>query len=294
MQNKLGCAKGFLLLVTQLAAGSVLAEIAVGIFASPSQAASLALSQASIEFNNFSHQPLSVQTLTDTNTLAIAPDGSSTNALATAEATFVNNPVFAYNSSLSTAAGEGTNYLGLAKSESQVIGNFSLEPGQTFSFDFAANLNLHTSIDDVTTEIASSYGELKFFLVDSKEPTTIYDSFVVSGKLTTPGDNDFLNFQNGDSITFNQNPFTAFGGTQEDASTSFSGGLKHSFDNSTSVTLIETKTTQAGVQAGVQAVPEEANALASLLLFGFMGFQYTRKKHVAIATGKAEIAKPSI
>lgn len=277
--GKFRFAKSFLLLVTPLVTGSALAEIAVCIAASPSQAASLALSQTSLEFNNFSLSPVAVQTSTNTDTLAIAGTGSSTTADAQAEATFVVAPPSAFNSSLSKAVGQGSSYLGLAQSGAQVVGNFFIEAGQTFSFDFAAALNITTSIDNPSSEGASATGILLFFLTNST-PTTIYDFLVLSGNLISPGENDVPDLRKSNNITLNESSFaTTLSGTQAVALASIKGSLLRRFESSTSLKLIEVKANQVRVQT-----PEPDNKLALLFFLGFISVSYkVRTKYCSAA-----------
>ena len=283
MVKKLGLAKRFLLLVTPILTGSALAQLALGIAASPSLAATIAFSKATEEIDNFSHNPLDVSTLTDTYTNTIATSGQVI-AEADAEADFLTNPSkppYAYSSSFSTANGEGSNYSGVAQSLAEVIGyNFLVGNGETFSLDFKAILDLETSIDNPASEGASADGNLSLQLYDStNRDNWIYlDSFTLSGNLTTLGDGDSLDYYKSASITFNPSGSSfdnSFGGTQEFADASVQGSFSRTFDSSTYLTLVEVKTNQATVQ-----VPEPSSTLG-LLFFGLIGVGYrVRRKHL--------------
>ncbi len=271
MQGKLRFNSHFLLLAPRLVAGSALAELAVLTIATcSSHAATLASSQATLEFSNFNTNPLSTQTLVEANTSTNAEPGSSTIAEAQAEAYFIEELASSFNSSLSQTAGEGSNYLGIAESQAEVIGNFFIEAGQTFSFDFTANFDLNTSIDDSSFENASASGDLAFFLVDTQQPSNIYDYFIISGNLTTPGNNDFLNSQSSENLTFNINSSqTDFAGTEEFGSSAVEGLLESYFEQPTSITLIKSTANYASVP-----VPESNNTISLLLFLGFMGVRY--------------------
>ena len=282
MVNKLGFAKRFLLLVTPLVTSSAIAQFAVGIAASPSLAATLASSEASFNIDNFSHNPLDVFTLADTDTSTITTSAQVT-AEADAFATFINNPSespYASNSSFSRANGEGSNYyLGQAQSLAGVIGyNFLVGDGETFSFDFDGFLRLETSIDNLKSESANAAGELSFNLYDSTDSNNMMflDSFTISSNLTTPGDGDFLDSQVSNNITLTSDSEpTSFGGTQESASALVEGQFSRYFANSTDLTLIEVKTNEASV-----TVPEPSSTLG-LLLFCLIGVGYkVRRKHL--------------
>jgi PEP-CTERM motif len=251
--------KRFLLLLTPWIATSVLA-------ASPSQAASLALSEGALEFTRFSQSPLETVTDTDTNTIAIENDGRA-NASANAAATFIVAPATASNSSLSRAFGEGINFLGLGESEATVIGSFGVDAGTPFSFDFRADLTVATSIDNPQAENARAVGDITLALVDTASNTTI-DFFTLTGNLTTLGDDDFIAYQKSDNIALS-NPVTTseFGENQEFATASIQGSLQRSFTNNTNLTLIEVKRNQARVTS----VPEPSTCLALLFSCGVIG-----------------------
>lgn len=238
MKNKLGVTKRFLLLAAHLAASSVLAEAAVVMTDSPSQAAALGAAQSILDFNNFSQSPLQ-------NTSSTPID------------------VDALDSSAS----------GVVPNQVQTVGSFLVEAGQSFSFDFTANLNLQTSVDDLTTETANAPGFASFFLVDSVTPNTIYDSFVIYGNLTTPGSSDYLDIRKTDNIRVGGSSNTDFEGTQETASVNAYGSFSRSFDESTQVTLVKASSDSESVP-----VPEATNMLASVLLLGFLGWKHKARK----------------
>lgn len=239
MGNTLKLTNRFLSFVTHLAASSVLAKIAVGIVALPSQAASLGFSQATLNFNGFSHAPQASQ--------SIATDA---------------------------AVNASSNYSGIEPNQAQVIGNFLVEEGQDFSFGFNANLGLQTSVDDLATETATTKGSVGFFLVDTANPQVIYDHFVVFGNLTTPGTKDYLSFNKSDSVTVTGGSNTDFEEPQELAAINAFGSYKRNFANSTSVTLIEANNSDKGSVA----VPEATNTLGSLLFLGLTTMMYQARK----------------
>src|SRR5690242_9261797 len=135
-----------LMLVTPIAAG-------VSLAASPSQASTLAYSGSEFEFYNFSHNPDTVSTLANTNT-DVFSHGGSISALANAKANFKVNPALAFNYSVAQAFGENQDYVGLAQSDAQVIGNFLVDAGNSFSFDFTGSLEMATAIDNPVGESA--------------------------------------------------------------------------------------------------------------------------------------------
>ncbi|MBD0262294.1 MAG: hypothetical protein ICV78_06060 [Tolypothrix sp. Co-bin9] len=256
MKQYLSFTKRCLLLIAPAIASSMLAT-------SPSQAATFAFSQGVLEFTGFSQSPSSVGTGTRTNTLTIARDGMA-NALANAAATFIVAPPTASNLSLSVARGEGRDYLGLAESEATVIGNFVVDAGKSFSFDFNANLNLQSAVDNPLAENARATGDISWALIAND---SIIDSFSLMGTLITPGDSDFIVAEESGNVTLsNSLPNFSFGGNQEFATASVQGSLQRSFANQTTLTLVEVKKNRATVKA-----PEPSTSLALLFSCGVIG-----------------------
>jgi len=249
---------------------------------SPTLAATLASSEARVNLENFSHNPLGVETFTDTDTQAIATTGQVT-ADADANALFITDglelPTQAYNTSFSTVQGEGSGYFGRAQSLAALIGyNFMVGANETFSFDFAAVLGLQTSIDSPKFEQANAEGEISLQLFDSTDSNNWrpLDFLTVSGKLVSLGEGDFLDANESASITFNPNQTSlkrSFGGNQELATASVEGKFSRRFDSLTYLTLVEAKTNRAIVQA----VPESSN-LVALLFFCLISVGYGVKR----------------
>ncbi|MEH2377913.1 MAG: hypothetical protein V7K27_03265 [Nostoc sp.] len=261
MKQYIGVVKNFLLLATSAIASSMLATL-------PSQAATFSSAQTEVAFTRFNQSPS--QTTTDVNTTAIViAQNGILQALANAEGLFIVDPTEVSSSSLSEALGAGSNYLGLAESQAQVIGSFVVNPGTPFYFDFTATLNLLTAIDNPPAESAKATGAISFALVDTASQS-ILDIFSLIGNLSTPGNNDFLAIQYGGNLTFS-NPVTNynFGGQQEYATAYVQGSLQRSFANTTTVSLIELMSTGATVTA-----PEPSTNLGLLLSCGVIGFVF--------------------
>lgn len=255
-----------------------------GVATVPTLAATLATSESQVNLENFSHTPLQVETLAETETVTIASDGQVA-ANAIAQATFLPNPSDqmsqANNVSLSTASGEGDNYLGLAESLAAVIGyNFKVEAGETFSFDFDAILGLQTSIDYPQFEQANAEADILLTLYESNssfdladEP--ILDFLSLSGELTTSKGGDFLNHNHSSSITYAPGTVfhTSFTDNQDVAIASVQGNFSRTFESLTYLTLVEIKTNQANVKT----TPEYSSLLA-LLVFCLISMRYKLKR----------------
>ena len=270
--------KGLLLLLIPIA------PLANGIFNSPSLAATLGNSEATVKINDFSHDPSDVLILAQTYSNAVASNGSvvaeADNAL-----TVGNDPFFAKNISFSRTNGDGSEYSGLAQSTAAIIGyNFLIDKGETFSFNFKAALNLETSIDNPQFESANATGNISFKLYETSnlDNWMLLDSFTLSGNLATMSNNDYLNYENSNSFTLNPSKTaleTSFGEQQETAQASTQGIFSRTFDVLSNLTLVEAKTNQAEVNAnrGSVSVPEPSNMLGLLLCVTGMGYRITRK-----------------
>ncbi|NJR75721.1 MAG: hypothetical protein HC773_23130, partial [Scytonema sp. CRU_2_7] len=258
MKQRLGFVQHCVLFATPLIASS-----ALGI--APSQAATFAYSEGEFNFTNINQTPLTIGTQTDTNTIGIG-NGGTVDTLAQAEATFVASPAEAFNLSLSEAFGENKDYLGLAESEATVIGEFVVDAGTSFSFDFTADFNLYTSIDNPPVENAKAAGDISFALIDTTN-NSVLDFFSLTGNLNTQGDDDFLTYEKSDNVTLSDPVTTSnFGGNEESATASIQGSVQRSFDDITSLALVEVKSNQVRVTA-----PEPSGSLALLSCCSVIG-----------------------
>ena len=273
MKQYLQIGMRFWLLLTPACVCSMLA-------ASPSQAATFASSQGLFNFTNFSQSPFSVVTDTDTQTPTIAESGM-VKAEAFAEAFFLTTPPLGSNSSLSVAFGENRDYLGLANSQASVIGFFDVDADKPFSFDFSANLNLLTSIDNPPAENARASGDISFVLADTNNQN-ILDLFSLTGNVVTEGNNDFVAYQNSENITLNNKSVVSdFGGKREFAQADIQGSLNRSFSNNTKIALIEVKRNRVRV-----AVPESSTNIALFLSAIVIGARCKRQQKVTPNTRK--------
>lgn len=237
----------------------------------PTIAATLASSEAIVTIDNFSHNPFDSEVITDTFTSVFATDGN-VNTNTDAVGSFVTAPASAFNSSFSSSDGTGNEYTGTAESFAGVLGNFSINSGETFSFNFNANLNLATSIDNPQTEFANASGTVSFAVYDTSnlDNWLLLDSFNISGNIATTG-NDFLNFddRSGDRFNFydvSLNP--TLGGDRESAIASTEGIFSHTFDRSTNLTLVEIKENRSSV-----AVPEPSIVVGTILGILAVGYR---------------------
>lgn len=283
MKLKLGYGFNLLLFFTPLVGGLSVAN-------SPSLAATLASSNAAVSLENFSTDPLAIRVFTNAKTFSVAED-SEVNATASASATSnfypQQPPQGFFNFSNTRAAGEGSNYLGLAQSMAGIIGyDFSVAKGQDFSFDFDFSLELETSIDTPPVEGASASGEVFFELRDSND-WSLLDSLSISGNINSLGD-DYIDTQLSDNIklTSDSTPTKSFGGRQEYAYASLIGKFSRKFDRDINLTLIEVKRNEVLVKA---PEPNNTVALFSLCLIGIGLDAYSKfKRKTQLASTHAD------
>jgi hypothetical protein len=243
----------------------------------PTIAATFASSEATVTINNFSHNPFDSDVITDTFTNVFAANGSSVNTDTDAAASFVTAPATAFNSSFSSSDGTGNEYTGTADSFAGVLGNFNINSGETFSFDFDASLSLATSIDNPQTEFANASGTVSFTLYDTSNVDNwiLLDSFEISSNIATTG-NDFLNFDDSNSNQFTFNDVSLnpnFGGDREGATASTEGIFSRTFDRAANLTLVEVKENSSSV-----AVPEPSIIFGTMLGFLAVGYRAWSKR----------------
>ena len=264
MQNKLQ--QGF-----RVVLGSIPVLTGLTFAATPSIAATFSRASGDAFLYGFSHDPLSVATLTDTDTFTLAT-GGFVEAEATADAFFeTENPLFdeqiplpfAGNSSLAEAFGVGQEYVGIAKSEAAVIGwNFFVGKGETFSFDFLSAMELETYVDNPRGETAIAEGNISFFLFDESTQSVI-DFFSVYGLLKTARNDDIFAMDSGDGFTVLEESYgDSLGGNQEFINAAYLGEFSRYFDEDTYLTLVEVKTSYAMVKA------PEPSSFVALFVFG--------------------------
>ncbi|HEY9829209.1 MAG TPA: hypothetical protein V6D26_01430 [Stenomitos sp.] len=241
-------AQRLFLCLTPFVTGSVFATL-------PGFAATLASSEASMNFSNFSHNPLTVETGKSPNILKSTNDGQVV-VESKADAVFnldTSSPsqTKAFSTSVSTVHGDGSGYSETAQSSARLDGyNFQVGAGETFSFDFSGFLSLKTSVDD-ESEAANTFGTIAFQLydnTDSTQPPILLDFVTISSALNSLDNSDFLDVFQSSSVIINPDGTTLknFGGNKEAASTDITGRVSRFFNRTTSLILKEFKSNSAG------------------------------------------------
>lgn len=277
-------------MVTPLLATSTLSAL-------PSQAATFASSFGDLQLTNFSESFATIESDNDADTSVFANGGTaSVNNQAVVDTD--SSEAFAF--ATSEVFGESKDYFALAQTQATIVGNFFIDPGTTFSFDFQSFLDLETFIDEPPTENATALGELSFSLYDTSnipenslpdfltnllsDPTNIQTSplafFSLSGNLNTAGSGDFVNTRKSDNISLSiQERDFNNGGNEEFASAVFAGSFQRRFDNPANLTLVALRKTEARATA-----PEPSNTLALLALPGLLGIATKARRKATTPT----------
>jgi hypothetical protein len=244
-------------------------------FAAPSRAATFALSQGELKFTNFSQEFIGLEKENQAHTFG-SVNGGITRQINKANVNFIATPPEVSTSALSIAFGQDKDYLGLAQTEAKIVGNFDVDAGKSFTFDFAAALNLRTAIDDPSTENARAMGDVSFFLLDttnidkpnlseflsnlSLDDTMILakntlDFFSLAANLNTSGKDEYLDRDNSKNVTLKQLfQDYEFKGNEEFASAFIGGSLQRSFAKQTNLTLLVVRRSQARVTAAEPSI----------------------------------------
>jgi hypothetical protein len=239
----------------------------------PCQAVTIASSEAGFRFQNFSSNPLNVNTSAFSVTFTQAK-GSASFADGDANAFFTMIEPFAISETRSFARGQGNNFFGLADSQTEVLGNFLVDSNENFSFNFDGFLDISTSTESPTSGEATAAAAISWLLIDTTQnsESKIVGFFDVFAQLDTLGNNDMFIFpQSSDNVTLDfLNSDSNVGATEnmEFISTEFAGSLNTSFPRPTSLTLLEIQNSFALVEK----TPEFTSILSifSLGIFGLI------------------------
>jgi hypothetical protein len=240
-------AQRLFLCLTPLVTGSVFATL-------PGFAATLATSEATLNFSNFSHNPLTVETEITPNSPQITNDGrviteSKANTNFSVDSTRPAATT-AISSSISTVQGDGIGYSGTAQSSARLAGyNFQVAAGETFSLDFTGSLKLNTSVDS-EDEAANAVGNIVFQLFNSNNLNNPVAFFTISSRLDSLNNGDFLlepfTSSNVNLLPNQTNSETSFGGNKESANASFTGRVSMFFTNTTNLILRQFSSNSVG------------------------------------------------
>jgi hypothetical protein len=237
----------------------------------PSQAMTIASSEAGFRFQNFNSNPLNVNTSAFSVTFTQAEESASF-AEGDANAFFTMIEPFAISETRSFASGQGNNFFGLADSQTEVLGNFLVDSNEDFSFNFDGFLDISTSTESSTSGEATAAATISWLLIDTTQNSepNIVGFFDVFAQLDTLGDNDmFISPQGSDNVTLdflNSDSNTGATENTEFITTEFAGSLMASFPRPTSLTLLEIQNSFAVVEK-----TPEFTSILSIFILGIFG-----------------------
>ncbi len=154
-------------------------------------------------FFNYSENALG--SLTTAN-LDILVNGGVATAISNAEAIFIQNPTFTDLFTESIAVGEDGAFEVKSISEAKVISSFDVAAGKTFSFNFAADLDLTSKeIENANTEYSKASSKTTFLVLDISngvQNPKLLDFFGLTGNLISSQFTSIFNTGNSNNVYF--------------------------------------------------------------------------------------------
>jgi serralysin len=209
---------------------------------SPSPSPNFVRAQGSAVFSNYSQSPSGTLTAAQVDVLVKGGVGV---ALAKAEAIFNSDPTFSALFTDSTVIGLEGQFTGAADSETKAVGNFSVGANQTFSFDFATNLELVAKeIENPQVEYNKAGSKSAFLVLDTTnlDQPILLDYFGVRGNLISSKKIGDLKFGNSGNVTITGKNKTADidGNNGKDSlSGDAKGTYQQKFSKDTNITVVE-------------------------------------------------------
>ena len=169
-------------------------------------------------------------------------DGTLALAIADLNLNTGSNPGFSLISTSSAAFAQDGIYQALANSQGTIVGSFSVDAQESFSFDFSTSLDVAAKTSNPNSEFAEALGESTFVLLNA-QTTEIVDYFTVSGGVVTTEDNDFFLLNHTDNVNLRtSNSDYNFGGTAESISGFYQGSYEYTPRAQTDLVLAELNT----------------------------------------------------
>ncbi|WP_088239494.1 calcium-binding protein [Calothrix rhizosoleniae] len=197
----------------------------------------------------FSYSQNSTEEGSSSALLDVLVNGGVAQAIAEADATFINDPAFTNLFTENTATGEDGAFQASSTSETQVVAQFNVAAGQVFSFEFTASLDLLAKeIENPDTEYSTASSKTTFMVLDisnGDDNPILIDYFGLTGDLiSSEGTGEFQSSSSGNVS------FTSFGETDIDGDNGIDsvtalaifGTYERTFSYDTQLVIVQTNT----------------------------------------------------
>ena len=169
-------------------------------------------------------------------------DGTLALAIADLNLDGIPNSGLSLISTSSAAFAQDGIYQALANSQGTIVGSFSVDAQESFSFEFSTSLDVAAKTSNPNSEFAEALGESTFVLLNA-QTTEIVDYFTVSGGVVTTEDNDFFLLNHTDNVNLRTSKSDYnFGGTAESISGFYQGSYQYTPTTQTDLVLAELNT----------------------------------------------------
>ena len=217
-------------------------------------------SQAEFQIDNFNLSPTGTSVDAFSVSFVSTEDETSTTS-GSAEALFdiLDNSTISETRSLSE--GQGDSLLSLTTSDTEVVGSFLVEAGETFSFDFDGFFNVATSNEAISSESAIAAATISLLLIDTTigSSPSLVGFFDLFAQLETIGDSDllFTPLSRGGIAVDIFDTDTSFGATNsnEFINAQFAGSFNSFFEDSKSLTLLQVQNSFTAISVDEPVIP---------------------------------------
>ncbi|MEH2181856.1 calcium-binding protein [Nostoc sp.] len=209
----------------------------------PDPSPNFATAQGDSTFSNYSEDPSSILTATQTDALV---QGGVAAAIADAQASF--DPTFSSLFTQAAVVGLDGQFEGTSNSEAKVLASFAVGSNEDFSFDFSANLELTAKeIENPDVEYNKGQSTTTFLVLDTTNPNKaeILDYFGIQGKLITSKQIGNLTFGRSRNVTIDSRDKDS--DIDGDNGTDFLNGnavgtYERNFNSDTNLTIVKINT----------------------------------------------------
>ncbi|MEB3279738.1 MAG: M10 family metallopeptidase C-terminal domain-containing protein [Lyngbya sp.] len=175
--------------------------------------------------------------------------GGVAQAIASADATFINDPAFTSLFTEAFAEGEEEEYKVKNKSKAEVTATFEIPANESFSFDFLADISITAKeIENPDAEFSRARAKTTFLVLDTTDPDNpkILDYFGIRGRLISSENVATTNSRSSGNISFTTSVDRDINGNNGedflDVSI-LSGNYSRTFNSDTRISIVETNTT---------------------------------------------------